>query len=70
MNTINGIWANDNHHITLETDDDIDDICRGSIVKFDDELWIAEGVQREEHLKESQFSKHIHWKYYIALKRG
>lgn len=70
MNVINGVWANDNHFVTLETDDDIDDISKGTIVKFNDQLWLVEGVQREEHLKESQFSNHIHYKYYVSLRKG
>lgn len=70
MNVVNGIWANDNNFVTLETDDDINDINRGSVVRFDNELWNVESVQREEHLKESQFSNHIHYKYYLSLRKG
>lgn len=70
MNVINGTWANDNHRITLETDDDITEITRGSIVKFDDQLWLVEAVQREIHNKESEFAKHIDYKYIISLTKG
>lgn len=70
MNVINGVWATDDNRITLETDDDIDDISRGSIVKFDEKLWIVEAVQREIHNKESEFCKHIDYKYVLALRKG
>lgn len=70
MNAINGVWALDRNHITLETDDDIDDLSRGSIVRFDEELWLVESVQRMIHNKESEFCKHIDYKYIIELTRG
>ncbi len=70
MNVINGTWALDKNHIALETDDDVDDLSRGSVVRFDDELWLVESVQREIHNKESEFCKHIDYKYFIELTRG
>lgn len=70
MNVINGTWASDRNNITLETDDDVIDIDRGCIVKFDDQLWLVEAVQREIHNKESEFCKHIDYKYIISLTKG
>ena len=35
MNVVNGVWALDSNRITLETDDGIDDISRGSVVKYE-----------------------------------
>lgn len=70
MNVVNGVWALDNNHITLETDDDVIDIDRGCIVKFDEQLWLVEAVQREIHNKESEFCKHIDYKYIISLTKG
>ena len=70
MNVVNGTWNLDNNYITLETDDDIDDISRGSVVRFDEKLWIVESVQREIHNKESEFCKHIDYKYVLALRKG
>lgn len=70
MNVVNGVWVFDNKHITIETDDEIQDITRGSLVKYDDELWLVESVQFEEHRKESEFSKHTDYKYYISMVRG
>ena len=70
MNVINGVWAMDNNHITLETDDHVDEISRGCVIKYDDQLWLVESVQKEIHLKESEFSKHTDYKYTISLTRG
>lgn len=69
-NVINGSWMLDKNYITLETDDEISDIDRGSVVKFDDQLWLVEAVQREIHNKESEFSKHIDYKYVLSLTKG
>lgn len=69
-NVINGTWMLDSNHITLETDDDVNDITRGCVVKFDDQLWLVESVQKQIHNKESEFCKHIDYKYTIALTRG
>ena len=62
MNVINGVWALDSNNLTLETDDHIEDICRGCLVKLDDKLWLVEAVQSMTHNKESEFNKHIDYK--------
>lgn len=67
-NNINGVMLLDKNVITLESNDDLDDLTRGSLVKYNDELWLVEGVQKEPHLKESQFSKEMHYTYYISLR--
>lgn len=69
-NVVNGTWMLDSNHIVLETDDDVTDIDRGSIVKYDEGLWLVESVQREIHNKESEFSKHTDYKYIISLTKG
>lgn len=70
MDVINGVWSNNKNRITLETDDDVSDLERGSIVKHAGALWLVESVQSEEHLRESEFSNHISYKYYISLTKG
>lgn len=70
MDVVSGVWAIDKNRITLETDDEVTDIDRGCIIKFDDQLWLVEAVQREIHNKESEFSKHIDYKYIISLTKG
>lgn len=70
MNQLNQVWALDTNSTVLETDDDADELSRGCLVKYDDELWLVESVQKQPHLKESEFSKHTHYKYTISLVRG
>lgn len=70
MNVLNGVWAMDTNHVTLETDDDVPNIARGCLVKYDDQLWLVESVQKQVHLKESEFCKHTDYKYTISLTRG
>lgn len=70
MDVINGVWAFDDNHITLETDDDIVDVVRGCIVKYDDLLWLVETVQKQVHHKESEFNRHLDYRYTISLRRS
>ena len=70
VNTVNGVWFLDRDHIALETDDEIQDLKQGCIVKYDEALWLVEMVQCEIHLKESEFSKHTDYKTTISLTRG
>ena len=65
-----GVWSTDSNHVTLETDDEVSDIKSGCIVEFDSQLWLVESVQGQIHNKESEFSKHLDYKYFIALKKG
>lgn len=67
---INGVWRVDKNHISLETDDDIEDLTQGCIVKYNEALWLVENVQGEIHNKESEFSKKIDYRYTIYLTRG
>lgn len=66
---LQGTWMFDKNSITLETDDDISDITRGSIVKYNNKLWFVVDVQGEVHEKESAFSEEIDYKYFLLLRR-
>lgn len=70
MNAISGAWSFDTDYITIETDDHVEDLKRDCIVKFDESIWIVDSVQKEIHLKESEFSKYNHYKSIIALRKG
>ena len=70
MQVINGVWALDDNNITLETDDDVREIKRGCIVKFDEMLWLVTDVQYSIHTKETEFNKKIIYKYIVSLTRG
>lgn len=69
MNIINGVWAVDKDYITLETDDTVDDINRGCLVNFNEELWLVENVQRQPYNKQSEFSRKIVYKTILTLTR-
>lgn len=63
------VFAYDRDDITLECDDDIHFITRGSIIQYDDEIWIVDAVQRITHRKESEFDKEKHYKYIINMRK-
>lgn len=69
MNQSANVWAYDRDEITLETDDDVNFIKRGCIVKYDDELWIVDTNQRQIHRKESEFDKEKHYRYIISMRK-
>ena len=68
-NQISNVMMFDRNMITIETDDIVDKIQKNSIVRCSEELWIVENVQAIPHKKEMQFSKHIHYKYVLSLRR-
>ena len=70
MNTINGTWALDRDNIAIETDDKVNDLKRGCIVKYDNNLWLVESIQAKIHLKKSEFSKHTDYRTTIIMTRG
>ena len=69
MQNINGVWALDENHSTIETDDHIDDICRGSLVNYNNHLWMVENIQKQVHIKESQFARDEDYKFILSLRR-
>lgn len=69
INQVSGVMMFDRNNIAIETDDDIKDITVNAIIKYRGEIWIVENIQAEPHQKESQFSKSIHYKYTLSLRR-
>ena len=68
-NPIAGAMLFDRHGVTLETDDDIEDITVNSIVKYHNQLYIVENIQQELHARESQYSNDYHYRYILTLRR-
>lgn len=66
---LNNVWLFDSNKVTLSTDDEVLDLKRGCVVKFNDKLWLVESTQRRMHKKESEFSKKISYQTIIALTR-
>ena len=69
MNVLVGVFALDDDHITLETDDDVI-INRGYVIKYNNDLWLVQNVQKIIHQKETEFSKKIHYKHVISIVRS
>ena len=69
MNQVGNVFAFDRNNIALETDDDVNEIDRGCIVKYNNEIWIVDSVQREIHRKESEFNVELDYKYTINLRK-
>ena len=69
VNAVNNIFMFDKNMLTLVTEDKVDDIARGCIVKYKNELWFVESVQANLHLKETEFSNDNHYTTYIALRK-
>ena len=59
----------DKNVITIETDDDINNISRGCIVLYQGHPWMVETVQQKLHRKESQFDIEEHYKTIISMRR-
>lgn len=68
-NPVNNVMMFDRNSITLETDDDIDNIQVNSIVKYNNSVWILENIQAIPHIKEMAFSTRTHYKYILTLRR-
>lgn len=63
------VFMLDKNMITIETDDDVDDISRGCVVLYNGHPWIVDTVQRELHRKESEFDIEQHYKTILSLRR-
>lgn len=70
MDPVTGVWGIDSNRVTIETNDHIDDLSRGCLVKYDGELWLVEMVQSIPHLKEMEFAKHSCKTTIISLIKG
>lgn len=55
--------------ITLESDEDLQDITVGSIVLYNGKAWWVDNIQKEIHRKESEFNVDIDYKYIITIRR-
>lgn len=69
-NPISGVFMSDKNNKTIETEDDIDGMMKGSIVVEEDgSIWMVDNIQSSEHVKESEFSIHSHYSHVISLRR-
>lgn len=68
-NNTGGTFYGDYIAQTIETVDDVDDIRKGSVVKYLDDLWIVTDIKKSKHGHKSFYSKYAEYKYIINLRR-
>ena len=68
-NIIAGSFMADQHIITLESADWLEDMTENSIVRYNGYLWRVDSVQKTPVRKESEFSSRISYYWYLQLIR-
>ena len=68
-NQVGNGYIFDKNGITLESDEDLEEIITGSIVLYNGKAWFVDNVQKEVHRKESEFNVDLDYKYIITLRR-
>ena len=59
----------DKNTATLQTEDEINDISKGCIVEYLNEIWYVESCQFVPHIKEGEFSNKLHTSTIINIRR-
>ena len=59
----------DKNGITLECDDDLEELVVGSLILYNGKCWYVDNVQKEVHRKESQFNQELDYRYIISIRR-
>lgn len=68
QNQVNNVMMFDKDTIALLTSDECDELGRGSVILYRGHPWIVDNINKEIHLKESQFGED-HYDTYIYLRR-
>ena len=63
------VFMYDKNTISLETDDDIDEISRGCIVLYNGKPWMVVDCQKRIHQKESEFDTEKHYTTIVSIRR-
>lgn len=64
-----GVFMSRETNITLKTNDDVDEIQEGDIVRYSNALWRVTDVQVSEIHKQKQFLDEVSKVTYIGIKR-
>lgn len=56
------------HTLTIMTEDDIDDLEENNIVEYRNKTYVVVDIQRENHVRESQYGGE-HYTTYIGLRK-
>jgi hypothetical protein len=68
-NVIMGMFMADQHHIMLESTDDLSDMTENSRVRFNGEIWRVESLQKTPIIKENELCRFKAYYWYISLVR-
>ena len=68
-NIIMGAFLADQHNVMIKSRDDLSGITENSLVKYKDKLWRVENIQKEEIIKECEFSSTTSYYWYLQLVR-
>jgi len=66
---VGGTFMFDEHFVTLETNDNIQELSQNDIVIFDNNVWRVTNITKIKKKKQNQYSKFPSYKTYISLKR-
>ena len=69
-NTIQNAFMSDMHTITIESNDDLDDIAVNDLVRYKNKIWrVDASPQRLLRVNKNQLSDTEEYKYILALRR-
>lgn len=69
LNPLANVFASNKNTVVLETRDEVNDLVKDSIVLYLGKSWVVDNIQREIHIKETEFSDEVHATTYIGIRR-
>lgn len=66
---LNNIALFDSTHLTIETNDKVDELKKGCIVNFRNKFYMVDDVQRVPHEKEMEFNNEEEYTTFISLRK-
>ena len=66
---VNNVIMFNRDAVMIETEDETPLLERGCIVKFKNTLWFVDNVQKDPHIKETEFSLSEHYTTVISLRK-
>lgn len=66
---VGGVFMFDSSTISLKTNDNIENLRKNDVVKYNNEMWRVTDIQKRPIRKNAQFMKNAIYTYYINLKR-
>lgn len=68
-NIIFGAFMADQHHILIESADDLSGMTENSLVRYKGDIWRVENLQKRIILKETEYNSTTNYYWYIQLVR-